>query len=165
MIIESVLFNVYDLAPADAAELEGLHREKVVLPGPELTKRIQRLSTDHGRELGLRLPAGSSDLRDGDVLLREDTNLVLVSVPPTDVLVIRPSDIGEALFTAHSLGNRHLQAQFFGPDTSDDSADKAHVMVVQYDHTVESFLDTHGVAYERTDRVMPVPFRHAGHTH
>lgn len=160
MIVESVLFNLHDLAPDNAAELENLHREKVVLPGPELTKRIQRLSTDHGRELGLRLAAGSADLRDGDVLLREEANLVVVSVLPTDVVVIKPADIGEALITAHSLGNRHLQAQFFCPDD-----DGAHVMVVQYDHTVVSFLDAHRVAYERRDRVMPVPFRHAEHTH
>jgi urease accessory protein len=160
MIVESVLFNLHDLAPENAAELESLHREKVVLPAAELTKRIQRLSTDHGRELGLRLPAGSGDLRDGDVLLREEANLVVVSVLPTDVIVIKPADIGQALFTAHSLGNRHLQAQFFGPDD-----DGAHAMVVQYDHTVVSFLDTHGVAYERRDRIMPVPFRHAEHTH
>lgn len=165
MIVESVLFNLHNLTPGIAAELEPLHKEKVVLPGPELTKRIQRLSTDHGRELGLRLPAGSSDLRDGDVLLREEANLVVVSVLPTDVLVIRPNDIGQALFAAHSLGNRHLQAQFFGPSESDAGNDGAHVMVVQYDHTVVSFLETHGVDYERRERIMPVPFRHAEHTH
>ncbi|WDF33243.1 urease accessory protein UreE [Arthrobacter agilis] len=161
MIVESVLFNLHDLDPETAEELKSLHCEKVVLPGPELTKRIQRLSTDHGRELGLRLPAGSGDLRDGDVLLREETNLVMVSVLPTDVLIIKPADIGQALFTAHSLGNRHLQAQFL----TADGDDTAHVMVVQYDHTVESFLASHGVAYERRDRVMPAPFRHAEHTH
>ncbi len=161
MIVESVLFNLHDLDPETAAELKNLHREKVVLPGAELTKRIQRFSTDHGRELGLRLPAGSSDLRDGDVLLREETNLVMVSVLPTDVLIIKPADIGQALFTAHSLGNRHLQAQFLEADGDEGSA----VMVVQYDHTVESFLVAHGVTYERKERVMPVPFRHAEHTH
>ena len=38
---------------------EGLHREKVVLPSAQLVKRIQRVTTDHGKELGIRLPAGS----------------------------------------------------------------------------------------------------------
>jgi urease accessory protein len=161
MIIESVLFNLADLASAELAGLEGLHREKVVLPGAELTKRIQRLTTDHGRELGLRLPAASADLRDGDVLLREEANLVVVSVLPADVLVIAPTDITQALFTAHSLGNRHLQAQFFDAGSGYGQA----VMVVQYDHTVQDFLDLHAVPYSRQQRVMPVPFRHAAHTH
>ena len=41
----------------------------------------------------------------------------------------------------------------------------AEVMVVRYDHTVAEYLDHVGVAYERQDRVMPVPFRHSEHTH
>jgi urease accessory protein len=161
MIIESVLFNLNGPDAPEPSTLEALHREKVVLAGSDLTKRIQRLATDHGRELGLRLPAGSPDLRDGDVLLREDNNLVVVSVLPADVLVIAPSSIEEALFAAHSLGNRHLQAQFFGPDSDYAAA----VMVVQFDHTVEDFLKHHRVPYSRQERVMPVPFRHAEHTH
>jgi urease accessory protein len=161
MIVDSVLFNLAELPPAELAALAGLHREKVVLPAVALTKRIQRLTTDHGRELGLRLPAASADLRDGDVLLREDANLVVVSVLPSDVLVIAPTDLKQALFTAHSLGNRHLQAQFFDAASEYGRA----VMVVQYDHTVQDFLDLHAVPYSRQERVMPVPFRHAAHTH
>jgi urease accessory protein len=161
MIIETVLFNLADLAPGELAGLEGLHREKVQLPAADLAKRIQRLRTDHGRELGLRLPAASADLRDQDVLLREDANLVVVSVLPSDVLVIAPADLRQALFTAHSLGNRHLQAQFFDAGSEYGRA----VMVVQYDHTVQDFLDLHAVPYTRQERVMPVPFRHAAHTH
>ena len=64
-------------------------------------------------------------------------------------------------FVAHSLGNRHLPAQFFdadGPFGRD-------AMVVQYDHTVEDFLRVHDVPHERQERVMDVPFRHAEHTH
>ena len=45
MIVDTVLGNVSDLT---AAELDGLHVEKVVLPLAELTKRVQRVTTDHG---------------------------------------------------------------------------------------------------------------------
>ena len=31
---------------------EGTHLERVALPGEQLVKRIQRVRTDHGRELG-----------------------------------------------------------------------------------------------------------------
>jgi urease accessory protein len=158
MIITEILGNTHDAAAS--AAYEGHHRERVVLPSADLAKRIQRVRTDHGTELGIRLPPGSPDLRDGDVLAAEPPadgkpgNVVVVSVEATDVLVIAPRGIGEALFAAHSLGNRHLQAQFSG-----------HEMVCQYDHTVVDFLDHHGVPYTREDRVMAVPFRHAGHTH
>ncbi|GAB3619928.1 urease accessory protein UreE [Glutamicibacter endophyticus] len=161
MLIDSLQGNLHELDEAQAQELAHLHREYVLLSGAQLTKRIQRLRTDHDRELGLRLPGGHRDLRDGDILHRDEKGLVAVKLLATDVLVISPRSIEQALFTAHSLGNRHLQAQFFGPG----SAYGAEVMVVQYDHTVSDFLDAHQVPYERAERVMPVPFRHAEHTH
>ena len=85
----------------------------MVLPSALLVKRIQRVTTDHGKELGIRLPTGSGDLRDGDILAVADDNIIVISVLPTDVLVIGPRTIHEMGVVAHSLGNRHLQAQFF----------------------------------------------------
>ena len=54
----------------------------------QLVKRIQRATTDHGKEIGIRLPSGSGDLRDGDILHVGDANMIVVSVLPTDILVI-----------------------------------------------------------------------------
>lgn len=158
MIIEEILGNLHEL-PRDA--YAGRHQERVVLPGSLLVKRIQRVTTDHGKELGIRLPSGSGHLRDGDILAADEANLIVVSVLPTDVLVIAPGTIHEMGVVAHSLGNRHLQAQFF--DTASEY--QADVMVCQYDHTVEDYLKHVGVPYQRQERVMPVPFRHAEHTH
>ncbi|MDQ4503088.1 urease accessory protein UreE [Sinomonas sp. ASV322] len=169
MIVTEILGNLHD---ADAAgAYEGHHRERVVLPSADLAKRIQRVRTDHGTEIGIRLSPGAADLRDGDILAAQPPegttrgNLIVVSVEATDVLVIAPRTVGEALFTAHSLGNRHLQAQFFGAESEFGRAAGQDVMVCQYDHTVRDFLDRHGVPYTREERVMAVPFRHAEHTH
>ncbi|GLB67666.1 urease accessory protein UreE [Arthrobacter mangrovi] len=157
MIIERVIANRHDLPDT---ELASLHEEKVALPSSELVKRVQRVTTDHGREIGIRL-ATPGDLRDGDILFRDESSMIVVSVLPTDVLVIAPRSIREMGVVAHSLGNRHLQAQFF-----DGASDyRADVMVVQYDHTVEDYLQHMHVPYSRQERVMPVPFRHAEHTH
>lgn len=161
MIIEKVLGNLHELPTADLAAYIGLHREKVVLPSAQLVKRIQRVTTDHGKEIGIRLPSGSGDLRDGDILHVAETNMIVVSVLPTDVLVVSPRTIHEMGVVAHSLGNRHLQAQFFD-STSEYQAD---VMVCAYDHTVEDYLRHVGVPFTRQERVMPVPFRHAEHSH
>ncbi|MFI8596084.1 urease accessory protein UreE [Rothia koreensis] len=162
MIVTRILGN----AQQDdiAARLRERHVEKVSLAGEDLVKRIQRLSTDHGTEFGLRLPPRSPDLKDGDVLAlpeRSDESAIVVSVLPTDVLVIRPRSVLEMGRIAHSLGNRHLQAQFF----ADDSEYEAQVMVVQYDHTVENYLRAEEVDFVRQSRIMPEPFRHAEHTH
>ncbi|MBT2514983.1 urease accessory protein UreE [Arthrobacter sp. ISL-30] len=161
MIVEKILGNLHELPQAEAAALARLHKEKVVLPSAQLVKRIQRVTTDHGKELGIRLPAAHPDLRDGDILHVGDANVVVVSVLPTDVLVIAPRSIYEMGIVAHSLGNRHLQAQFFDAD----SEYAGEVMVCQYDHTVEDYLKQVGVPYARQERIMPVPFRHAEHSH
>lgn len=62
MIVTRILGN----AQQDdiAARLRERHVEKVSLAGEDLVKRIQRLSTDHGTEFGLRLPPRSPDLKD-----------------------------------------------------------------------------------------------------
>lgn len=159
MIIEKILGNLHELP--DTQAYTGLHREKVLLPSAQLVKRIQRVTTDHGKEIGIRLAAGSRDLRDGDILHVEESSMIVVSVLPTDVLVIAPRTIHEMGVIAHSLGNRHLQAQFF--DAGSEYG--AEVMVCAYDHTVEDYLRHVGVPYDRQERVMPVPFRHAEHSH
>lgn len=163
MIVTELLGSMND--EAGRALVGRRHVERVVLADEDLSKRIQRVRTDHDREIGLRLPRGSADLGDGDILAVEgeeaDGNAVVVSLLPTDVLVIAARSIVEMAFAAHSLGNRHLPAQFFdadGPFGRD-------AMVVQYDHTVEDFLRAHDVPHERQERVMDVPFRHAEHTH
>lgn len=156
MLITQIQGNVHD-QPLP----EGTHVETVTIPSAQLVKRIQRLRTDHNNEVGLRLPTGSADLRDGDILCLDGGNAIVVRVEATDVLVIRARSIHEMAIVAHTLGNRHLQAQFF--DATSEYA--AEVMVVQYDHTVQAYLDSVGVPYERADRVMPVSFRHSEHSH
>jgi len=164
LIIEAILGNKFDPATAtfDPAVLAGLHEERVLLPSALLVKRIQRVTTDHGRELGIRLAGDAvADLRDGDVLFVDGKDAIVIAVEHTEVLVIAPDSIKEMGVVAHNLGNRHMQAQFFG----EDSEYGAQVMVLAYDHTVEDYLKHVGVPYTRAEHVMPVPFRHAEHTH
>ncbi len=161
MIIDHVIANRHDLHDD---ELAGLHEEQVLLPSAELVKKIQRVTTDHGRELGIRLSDAAGpvpDLRDGDILFRDDKTVIVVTALATDVLVIAARSIREMGVVAHNLGNRHMQAQFF--DAGSEYA--AEVMVVQYDHTTEDYLIHVGVPFSRQERVVPVPFRHAEHTH
>lgn len=158
MIITEILGNRTEQPDED---LSGLTVEKLVLSNLDLTKRILRAETDAGREIGLRLPSSTRELHHGDILYRDDTTVIVVEAAPTDVIVIKPKSIHEMGITAHSLGNRHLQAQFF----DEDSEYGQPVMVVQYDHTVEHHLDHLNVEYSREDRVMPEAFRHAEHSH
>lgn len=159
MIINAVIGNIHE-----GFDLAGRHQETIYLPSTDLLKRIQRVRTDHGTELGIQLARGAASLQDGDVLHASDDNCIVVAVASSDVIVIRPDTPKSMLFVAHSLGNRHLPAQFF--DEHSDFGDFTQaVMVVAFDHTVVEFLEHHNVPYERTELTMPEPFRHAEHTH
>ncbi|AMJ45524.1 urease accessory protein UreE [Corynebacterium stationis] len=158
MIIENITSNIAEL---NDANLEGLTIDEVFFDDESRLKRIQRVKAESGEELALRLPTGFRELKDGDILQQTAEKIFVAKTKPTDVLVIAPRSIQEALVVAHTLGNRHLQAQFFDAE----SQFGAEVMVVRYDHTVEHHLEHAGAPYSRGEYVMPEAFRHAEHTH
>jgi urease accessory protein len=147
MIIEKVLGNVSTI------EKRTPHVERVYLESDLLVKRIQRVITDHGREIGIRLK-DNKDLVDGDILHMDEKNMIVISVKEDDVLVIMPTSIGQMGDIAHQLGNRHLPAQFEGDE-----------MLVQYDYLVEELLKQVKVPYKRENRKVGQAFRHVGHSH
>jgi urease accessory protein len=147
MIIEKVLGNVSTI------EKRTPHVERVYLESDLLVKRIQRVITDHGREIGIRLK-DNKDLVDGDILHMDEKNMIVISVKEDDVLVIMPTSIGQMGDIAHQLGNRHLPAQFEGDE-----------MLVQYDYLVEELLRQVKVPYKRENRKVGQAFRHIGHSH
>ena len=142
--------NIEDM---DEQELQKRHIEKVYLESAFLVKRIQRVKTDHGNELGIRLKE-ACDLVAGDVLFMDDENMIVVDVLSDDLIIISPANIGEMGNIAHQLGNRHLPAQFEGDD-----------MLVQYDYLVEELLQGLGIPFRREDRKVKKAFRHIGHSH
>ena len=125
MIIESIVTNIEEM---EKEEIVKRHKEKVYLESADLVKRIQRVTTDHGKEIGIRLKK-PRDLMAGDVLYMDDKNMIIMDVLSDDLLVISPRSLKEMGTIAHQLGNRHLPAQF-----EDDN------MLVQYDYLVEELL-------------------------
>ncbi|WP_067927481.1 urease accessory protein UreE [Alicyclobacillus shizuokensis] len=151
MICTKVVGNVH----RDAAGSRRLDR--VWVNSDALLKRIQRLRTESGRELGLRLPADSGTLHDGDILWMDDEAAVVVSVLPEPVLVVSPRSLREMGEVAHRLGNRHVPAQFEG-DT----------LIVADDPLLEQLFVSLDVPFAREERVLREPFRHIaehGHSH
>ena len=150
MIIEEIVMNIEDM---DKAEIEKRHIEKVYLESALLVKRIQRVTTDHGKDIGIRLKQ-AKDLVVGDVLFMDDKNIIMIDVISDDVLAIHPRSLNEMGTIAHQLGNRHLPAQFENDD-----------MLVQYDYLVEELLQTLQIPFTREDRKVKQAFRHIGHSH
>lgn len=149
MIIEEIVGNVANLSDSE----KGKHIEKVYLENSDLVKRIQRVTTDHGNEIGIRLKQ-PIDLQYGDILYKDETNMIIVDVNTEDLLVIQPRTLKEMGDIAHQLGNRHLPAQF-----------TENEMLVQYDYSVETLLKDLGIPYSHEDRKVNQAFRHIGHSH
>jgi len=150
MIIEKIVANIQDLSPE---ELNKRHKEKVYMESAQLVKRINRVTTDHGKEIGIRL-TDQRDLMAGDILYMDDKNMIIIDVLTDDLLVISPRSLMEMGNIAHQLGNRHLPAQFEDND-----------MLVQYDYLVEELLQQLEIPYKREDRKVKQAFRHIGHSH
>lgn len=147
MIIEKIVGNLATLKERSP------HVERVYLQSDDLVKRIQRVVTDHGHELGIRLRE-NRELVDGDVLYMDEKNMIVISVKEDDLLTIKPNSIQQMGEIAHQLGNRHMPAQFEGND-----------MLVQYDYLVEELLQQLDIPYKREHRKVKQAFRHIGHSH
>ncbi|MCR8659797.1 urease accessory protein UreE [Paenibacillus endoradicis] len=150
MIIDKVVTHIDSLSEE---ERKSRHIEKVFLQSDDLVKRIQRVVTDHGKELGISL-AHAKELVHGDVLYMDDHSLIVIHVLPDELLVIYPRTIKEMGEVAHSLGNRHLPAQFEGEK-----------MLVQYDYLVEELLQKDGIPCSREKMAVRKAFRHVDHRH
>ena len=150
MIINKIIGNIEDF---DESEISKRHIEKVNLESDQLVKRIQRLTTDHDREIGLQLK-DQRDLANGDILYMDDQNIIMVNVLSDDLLIIQPKDMEEMGRVAHELGNRHLPAQF-----------TASEMLIQYDYLTEKLLQEMKLTFIREKRQVKNAFRHIGHSH
>jgi urease accessory protein len=150
LIVESIVTNIEEM---EKEEVERRHKEKVFLESADLVKRIQRVTTDHGKEIGIRLET-KRDLVAGDVLYMDDKNMIIIDVLTDDLIVISPRSLKEMGTIAHQLGNRHLPAQF-----------EENNMLVQYDYLVEELLQEMQIPFKREDRKVKQAFRHIGHSH
>lgn len=150
MIVEQVITRIDEISDDI---LQNLHVEKVYLENSDLVKKVQRVVTDHGREIGIRLKQ-QKDLEPGDILYMDDNDIVVVDVVEEDLLVIRPNSLGQMGDIAHKIGNRHIPAQFEGDE-----------MLVQYDYLLEDLLKEYTIPYTREKKKVNNAFRHVGHSH
>lgn len=148
MVFERALGNIKDIE-----NINNYHVEKIILKSDDLLKRIIRVTSDHGHEYGISLDKGKT-LNNGDILLKDGHNLVIVQYESNDILVIKPTSINEMGKIAHALGNRHLPAQF-----------ENDTMIVEYDNLVEDKLKHDNINYSRENRVLEKAFRHVEFEH
>ena len=147
MIFERVLGNV------ENTNVDGCHVEKVYLNNEEMLKRIIRVTSYHGNDYGISL-SQCEKLRDGDILMNDGYNVVVVKFNSEDVLVIKPKDMNQMGKIAHYIGNKHLPAQFMDGE-----------MIIQYDYVVEEDLRLRGIDFSRENKELKEAFKHVDFAH
>ena len=98
MIAEKVLGNINDgniSVPIDYAELDWFEAEK---------KRIRK-TTHNGQEIGIAI---NENLKDGDILYRDDKICIAVKLTTCELLKIHIHSITEMGRVCFEIGNRHL---------------------------------------------------------
>lgn len=74
----------------------------------ESTKRIQRLRTERGMDIAVKLLGSTSCLQDGDILFEDDDKIVVVTIKPCEVIQIKASDFLQIAYVSSEIGNKHL---------------------------------------------------------
>ena len=74
----------------------------------EKTKRILHKKTNAGKEVVLKFLNQSQSLTEGDVLYEDEKELIIVSIKPCEVIVIKPASMYEMAYVCYEIGNKHL---------------------------------------------------------
>ena len=126
--------------------------ERVALGWEDRLRSRQRVCSDSGTELGVKLPTGQP-LKEGDVLFEDEERVVVVAAIPEDVLVLYADSSLDMGRLCYQVGNRHA------PICVQDGR-----VLTPYDSVLEAYFAIMGVRCEKTKE----PFTHdfgAFHSH
>ncbi len=109
----------------------------------ESTKRIQRLKTDEGMEIAIRLLGTNGRLQEGDILYENDDKIVVVVIKPCEVIVIQIPDIPTIGFISCEIGNKHL------PLFIEDNT-----LLLPFERPMFHWLESNGFDPQRAERKL-----------
>jgi len=141
MLVDRVLANVF--APGCPPDFRDRPRDLVDVPWHRLHDRAVRATSRGGRAVRVLLGLGAG-LADGDVLADDAGTLLVVHVPPADVLVARPAAADVLAKIALELGNLHVPVEV----TAEAE------LLVHPDGPAEGVLRAHRVPYARERRTF-----------
>lgn len=151
MILTEVYRKVEDIP-----DLDSYHIETASVKSDDLMKSILRVTSDHGRDYGIRLEDESQVLENGSAFLVGEKRLLVLTVIADEVIVITPKDIDEMGRTAHMLGNLHKPVQI-----------ENGTITLLLDKVVVQTLDQKHIAYkiEKKQLDQPMQYANLSHTH
>lgn len=142
MLIEKKLGNISDMALL-ARELDVLE-----IAWFESGKRIMHKTTVAGRNIITKFLKENQQLTDGDILFEDDMLVIVVSILPCDVLVIRPRDQQEIAAVCYEIGNRHIPLFFSNGE-----------LLIAFERPLYSLLQFEGYEVEQAVRKLVQPLK------
>lgn len=153
MILTEIFGNVKDIP-----DIADYHVETAMVKSDDLLKSILRVTSDHGRDYGIRLEDETQSLENGTAFLLGEGKLLVLSVVPDEVIIITPKDIDEMGTVAHMLGNLHKPVQV-----------KDGKITLLMDEVVAQTLQQEGISYTTEKMQLDQPMKYVnltpGHHH
>lgn len=146
MIVKTILGNIKNY------DTKGKIIDNVKVSPDDRLKHILRLKSDSGVEIGLSLDSGH--IHNGDILGEDNERVFVIECLPQNVILIKPKDMMQMGFVAHSIGNRHMPAVF-----------EDGFMIVEDDYLIIEWLEENQISYEKTQKVLRHALKHASHHH
>ena len=115
-----------------------------------MLKSIQRVTTDHGNDYGIRLEDENQVLESGSAFKIGEKRLLVISVIPDEMIVVKPKNIDEMGVIAHLLGNLHKPVQV-----------KDGTISLLLDKVVVNTLDKRHADYEIKQIKLDEPLKYA----
>lgn len=88
--------------------LDGLSVDLLEMEWFETTRKVQRLRSNDGMEIAIKLLREGQRLRQDDIVYQDDKKAVLVQVRPCETIVLAPSSMLEMGTICYEIGNKHL---------------------------------------------------------
>jgi urease accessory protein len=125
----------------------------LVLTWEQRSKTRQRIASQAGREIAIKLPTGTR-LPPGTVVCIGEGFHLRVAAAVEDVWLVDAAEAGTLARVAYEIGNRHLPIEI-----------QTHAVAVLFDHTLQQLWKRLGVRAERVRRPFLAEQLFSDHRH
>lgn len=114
----------------------------------ETNKRIQRKTTNAGKEIALKFLQENPSLTQGDILFENEQTIIAIEVLSCECLVIAPKNMFEMASVCYEIGNKHLPL-FFENDE----------LLVPFEQPLFKLLTAQGYLVKQEQRKLLQPLK------
>ena len=122
--------------------------DAVIIEWYEAGKRILHKQTKSGIDITIKFLKENPDLKDGDILWRDENSIIAVEIKPCKCIIITPGDMLMASSICYEIGNRHLPLFYEGED-----------LLVPYEMPLYTLLQASGYELRMEERKLSNAFK------